>query len=262
MGKRHDLTGMVFERLTVIEFMGTNKHHKAKWRCLCSCGTEVIRSGNTLLKGDTRSCGCLRKEVAGTAKIDPSKVGTRLGMLYIESLIYDKEKGKCFKCICDCGNEKLFSGQDLNGTRYTSCGCKKYKTRVSNKDSVIKKRFYQYKRNADKKGRKFELTLAQFTDIVTAPCQYCGELDRKGQSRESRFPLCNKDFYTKEDVNGVDRVDSSLGYVAGNVVPCCGCCNRMKSDLPEKSWLTKIEKIYLKSMKGKQDVTIELGSLD
>lgn len=30
--------------------------------------------------------------------------------------------------------------------------------------------------------------------------------------------------------NGIDRVDSKKGYVAGNVVTCCRNCNQAKSD--------------------------------
>ena len=32
--------------------------------------------------------------------------------------------------------------------------------------------------------------------------------------------------------NGVDRVDSSLGYIEENCVPCCKFCNYAKRALP------------------------------
>lgn len=35
-----------------------------RWVCRCECGTEVIRYTQDLMKGDTASCGCLRKQVA------------------------------------------------------------------------------------------------------------------------------------------------------------------------------------------------------
>jgi hypothetical protein len=36
-----------------------------KWRCACDCGgTAAVRSGS-LLTGNTRSCGCLRDQLAG-----------------------------------------------------------------------------------------------------------------------------------------------------------------------------------------------------
>lgn len=57
-----DLTGQRFGRLTVIE----RKYRKpiiASWLCRCDCGTYVIVDSGSLRGGQTRSCGCLRKEI-------------------------------------------------------------------------------------------------------------------------------------------------------------------------------------------------------
>jgi hypothetical protein len=50
--------------------------------------------------------------------------------------------------------------------------------------------------------------------------------------------------------NGIDRVDSSKGYVTDNVVPCCRDCNVAKSDLSKAEFLNLVEKIYNHSIKG------------
>ena len=55
-----DLTGQIFERLTVI---GLDPDNKGQWLCECSCGNTVSVAGQSLKKGLTKSCGCLRKEV-------------------------------------------------------------------------------------------------------------------------------------------------------------------------------------------------------
>jgi hypothetical protein len=61
--KLEDLTGQVFNKLTVIECVGSNKHQKRLWKCQCECGSnkEVIITGNDLKRGHTKSCGCLIK---------------------------------------------------------------------------------------------------------------------------------------------------------------------------------------------------------
>jgi len=62
-----DLTGMVFERLTVINRDYTRKG-QWYWWCKCSCNNELVKksiSTNRLKKGITKSCGCIRKEVTG-----------------------------------------------------------------------------------------------------------------------------------------------------------------------------------------------------
>lgn len=64
MKKRIDLTGAVFDRLTVIEYAGNDKYKNAQWKCRCECGTEKVISGASLRSGHTLSCGCFHKEKA------------------------------------------------------------------------------------------------------------------------------------------------------------------------------------------------------
>ena len=76
MGRFNDLTGQHFGRLTVIERAGSyrarGKYEKPcepMWRCLCDptlggCGNETFVISHNLKTGRTRSCGCLRNELA------------------------------------------------------------------------------------------------------------------------------------------------------------------------------------------------------
>ena len=57
-----DLTGMVFERLTVISKHGRNDKGYITWLCKCECGNEIISIGGNLRKGTTKSCGCLHRD--------------------------------------------------------------------------------------------------------------------------------------------------------------------------------------------------------
>lgn len=59
-----DLVGCVFSRLTVLAKAGTNLHGAVLWLCLCECGAQVRVQACSLTSGRTRSCGCLRAEVA------------------------------------------------------------------------------------------------------------------------------------------------------------------------------------------------------
>ena len=58
-----NLVGERFGRLTVVESVGV-KNHKAYWLCACDCGLSVIATGNNLRSGNTKSCGCYRRETA------------------------------------------------------------------------------------------------------------------------------------------------------------------------------------------------------
>jgi len=55
-------TGDIFGRLKVEEFSHKNKWYKRFWKCRCECGSICIVIEKSLLKGETKSCGCLRKE--------------------------------------------------------------------------------------------------------------------------------------------------------------------------------------------------------
>lgn len=66
MGKKKDLTGQKFGRLTAVEEMEKNSSRQIVWRCKCNCKekNEVIVAGANLIRGHTKSCGCLKKETA------------------------------------------------------------------------------------------------------------------------------------------------------------------------------------------------------
>lgn len=47
----------------------------------------------------------------------------------------------------------------------------------------------------------------------------------------------------------IDRIDSSIGYIRGNVVFVISAVNTMKNNLSEKQFLNIIESIYNKNLK-------------
>ena len=68
--------GDKFSMLTVNRFLGTNKHKKRIWECLCECGGKTIVPTSHLLSGHTKSCGCKKIESPlGAAKIANTRHG-------------------------------------------------------------------------------------------------------------------------------------------------------------------------------------------
>jgi len=66
-GKRQqpeNLKGYIFGRLRVVEYFGRTPSGHHLWKCKCRCGAEHVVRGYSLLQGRTRSCGCLREEIA------------------------------------------------------------------------------------------------------------------------------------------------------------------------------------------------------
>lgn len=66
-----DLTGERFGRLIALERVhGRTRHVRGRklrhsvWRCRCDCGKRVVVATGCLRSGNTRSCGCLHREIA------------------------------------------------------------------------------------------------------------------------------------------------------------------------------------------------------
>ncbi len=114
MSKIMDIAGQKFGRLTVLEFshIGKTKNKRGSyWRCLCECSNIVIKNGNKLKSGDTRSCGCLVKEHLDELhkqkfrRIDLS--GQTIGSVVVGECIGQRNKTDYwYKCKCLlCGFE-------------------------------------------------------------------------------------------------------------------------------------------------------------
>ncbi|MDD9147811.1 hypothetical protein OYT88_04510 [Sporolactobacillus sp. CQH2019] len=57
-----DLTNHRFGRLVALYPTERRRHKSVIWHCQCDCGNIAEATVEELHKGDTRSCGCLRRE--------------------------------------------------------------------------------------------------------------------------------------------------------------------------------------------------------
>lgn len=57
-----NFTGHRFGRLTAMSESGRHKNGRVLWECLCDCGNTVNIASNNLHGGNSKSCGCLKKE--------------------------------------------------------------------------------------------------------------------------------------------------------------------------------------------------------
>lgn len=86
-------------------------------------------------------------------------------------------------------------------------------------------RFWISKKKASERGLEWDLSRAEYYNLVSKPCAFCG------------LVLFDAGI-------GLDRVDSDVGYIIGNVVPCCFVCNMMKGTLPNDLFIEKVFTIY------------------
>lgn len=167
--------------------------------------------------------------------------------LYIcsESIGESNNKRHWYGCKCECGNEHIVSRKSILKREVLSCGC-------LNSDNV-KKRFKDYRNNSDSRqlhlkslysansnkatyrGLEFTLDKDYHDELVESNCHYCGV------EPSNTFKRTWADGELK--YSGIDRIDSSQGYVDGNVVPCCIFCNRAKMDMPYQDFKDYIRRL-------------------
>lgn len=73
-----DLAQQKFGRLVVIKRVGKDNNGNYEWLCQCNCGQKKVIRGSSLRNGNTRSCGCLHKELASKANIKHGYYKTKI----------------------------------------------------------------------------------------------------------------------------------------------------------------------------------------
>jgi hypothetical protein len=68
------MIGKQFNRLTILSFSHYDKRHRKHYLCKCECGKEKTVQISLLKSGNTKSCGCLSREVK-KAKLLPNNAG-------------------------------------------------------------------------------------------------------------------------------------------------------------------------------------------
>ena len=100
---REDLTGRRYGRLTVCrEIKQAAKSRRHYWLCRCDWRKEKTVEESHLKTGHTKSCGCYRKELPSSRRIDLT--GRQFGRLKVlEEADNSNRTGGYWKCVCSCG---------------------------------------------------------------------------------------------------------------------------------------------------------------
>ncbi len=119
----------------------------------------------------------------------------------------------------------------------------------TNPDAAMRRLFSNYVAGAKNRNIAFGLSLEDFRELVTKDCFYC-----------SSPPLfIVQTAHSRLAYNGVDRMDSSIGYTPGNCVTCCKPCNWMKKDMSVSEFERRASEIHSKTRR-RQWETKQLAS--
>lgn len=251
----NDIGGQKFGMLTVIK--RDDSKEKSYWLCNCDCGNKNVSIATyDLVHGKKTDCGCKKRNELN---------GYKTGMLTVIERTEKRASNRdyYYRSKCDCGNETLVMRSNLlskSKYRTVSCGCymKNGKHVEYRKDSdreihICKNLYEKLKRRHKKYNSSSEdvISFYYFFKIVKKPCYYCGcensdsTLDTLVYKningiRQKGMPTTDYVFYH----NGIDRIDSNIGYIESNCVPCCKFCNIAKSDRSVDEFLFWAEQVY------------------
>lgn len=255
IGRRHKF-------LEIVAYGGCNDKGHALWRAKCDCGKEVTVSGRNFTMGRCKtSCGCMR-----TPRKDKDYTGKIFGELTVIKKVPKPPNftghGAYWLCRCSCGKEVIRRWDYLldvakKNKHGITCGCglSKYMRRD---DRVYALQLNLYQSCVQRKANLKEdsnnlISFDEFKNLISSPCVYCGggfDNYKKDRRRTKNKGLVTPTvlYYT-----GIDRIDSTKGYIKDNCAPCCFTCNHAKTNMPKEEFYSWIKKVYT-NLKDKGEI--------
>lgn len=183
--------------------------------------------------------------------------GERHGKLLVVEYVMHKEHG-AWRCVCDCGNESIVQPNALK----RRIGCKSCTAQIvgAKRFSLIPHLGYknrllrEYKQSAKKRNLEFNLSQDVFFKLLEGNCFYCG-IEPKEHGGQIYMVKAIAPFKR----NGIDRFDTTKGYIKENCVSCCSNCNYAKHEMSIehfKKWVIRL----CKNLFNKSSTTIPEGS--
>lgn len=210
-----ELVGKVFGEWTLVNIVGSDLNGKRVAECQCSCGNFGYITLGSLKQGTSTRCYKCR---GGRGSDRPKSLTDEQLRELLSRYASGESTTQLAKAFNVCSGTVIYQARKAGIYRtIQDQGRKSRKPAGEAAFSVVYKR---YKGTAKYRQREFKLSKIEFREITQRKCYYCRAEPNNKQT------LASGSFV----YNGVDRVDSSLGYILANVVSCCKECNTAKSD--------------------------------
>lgn len=212
----NDISGKRFGKLVAQEYDLSQK--QSSWKCVCDCGNVTTVLTCNLVRGNTKSCGCLRDKMYVDSV--ENLAGRRFGRLFVlhKASIKTRSKKTMWNCLCSCGKVRVIAAASLIRGSTTSCGCfqKDQVTKAATTHGMSKTQQYISMMNRKRKEYRklydasWTIEMENFIHIYFTSCVVCGE----------------KNDLT---VDHVIPLSKGGGLVPGNATILCRSCNSAKN---------------------------------
>lgn len=222
--------------------------HKTLW--VCSCGNIFSSTHPSIVRKHYR-CGCgYVTEAENRFKKAPNIDGQKfhkLLVLYTEFKRSSQGQKTLCRCRCDCGKEVYITRNNIVTGSTKSCGCTndnegKHHHLWKGGKYVSSAQWGNIRSNSCRKNKilDFNISLDYIDDLLEKQefkCALSGTVIQCGD-RNGRI----------ETTASLDRIDSTKGYIVGNVQWIHKDINKMKMNFPEDrftEWCHKISQYLL-----------------
>lgn len=231
LGDRSDeIAGQEFGYWTAIRIVGRNRQKYAIWEIRCRCGFSRQMSSKDLRSGKSTKC---RSCAASARRRKPGEdwTGRRFGSVIVLGPSAGNERFRIngyWDCLCDCGETIRRTGDKLKSGRYSCLKCR-YKRAEKRPFLTI---WSSIRCGAKSRGLELAVSMEEAFEL----------LDKQGcRCALTGVPIQIADT-GKEHLRGgttasLDRIDSGLGYVHGNIQWILKDLNQMKMDLPQERFI-------------------------
>lgn len=215
-----DLTGKTYGNFTVLKMLNeSNRYGGKKWVCQCVCGTLVKKTTSVLKIQNTTHCGCVNR---GSDRI----IGTRFGELTVGEQIQINDPGNpVYCCSCRCGKIIDVQYRQLLYANVISCGCVPNDCKWIGYGGISGSSWYKILCNANLREFELDITIEYVWNLYV---QQKGLCIYTGMPITLVRPVGEHSRRTNADMASLDRIDSSIGYLKGNVQWVHKDINRMK----------------------------------
>lgn len=178
-----------------------------------------------------------------------SRIGLVKGNQEIIAFVKYLENGRhLYKIKCNyCRYQYESTIENFKDVRKSGTSCRKC-SNIQNKEynllsmteaqtSIV---YSNYKSRAKLKNWDFYLSKEEFKNLIFSNCHYCNQEPNKFRMDKVKG---NREHDAAFLSNGIDRLDSTKGYIQGNVVPCCEDCNKAKRNLSYDQFINLIRAI-------------------
>lgn len=243
------IIGSKYGRFTVLEFYkGDINKNRVKVQCKCGETKEVGISALYSVTEHGTCCYAKDKSLIPTPTSVKDLTGQIIGRFTIlDKAGLDKHNNREWIVQCKCGNIKTMTTARLNNSSNNGHCCprkKMPKKKSIKKIPTLKERTWvllsgkyqeKKKRHKAKNMSGVIMTREEYTKMALNECYYCG----------LEHSLVIEDRISEHIIkyNGIDRLDSDIGYTKDNSVACCYYCNRAKNTMTEKEFYEWVNKI-------------------